>query len=71
MATDLLHPTGRCTCAGERRCEWCKRICRECDGDGRDFPGTGPCRRCMGSGWEPLGPGEVLTWGSGQKRVLR
>lgn len=23
-ATDLLHPTGRCTCYGEGTCEWCK-----------------------------------------------
>lgn len=23
LPTDPLHPTGRCTCAGEGRCEWC------------------------------------------------
>lgn len=23
--TDLLHPTGRCSCAGEGRCDWCRR----------------------------------------------
>lgn len=23
---DPLHPTGRCTCAGEGRCEWCRRV---------------------------------------------
>jgi hypothetical protein len=24
-ATDLFHPFGRCTCAGEGRCAWCRR----------------------------------------------
>ena len=23
---DPLHPTGRCTCAGEGRCAWCRRV---------------------------------------------
>lgn len=23
-ADAALHPTGRCTCAGEARCEWCR-----------------------------------------------
>lgn len=25
-----LHPTGRCTCAGEGECEWCQSHCLEC-----------------------------------------
>lgn len=36
---DPLHPTGRCTCTGESRCEWCQRICRRCHGDGLE-PGA-------------------------------
>lgn len=24
--TDPLHPEGRCTCAGEGQCDWCRRI---------------------------------------------
>lgn len=25
-ARDVLHPDGRCTCAGEGKCDWCERI---------------------------------------------
>lgn len=32
---DPLHPTGRCTCAGEGRCEWCRRVGNVLDEDGR------------------------------------
>lgn len=28
--TDVLHPTGHCSCAGEGRCAWCKRPCPGC-----------------------------------------
>lgn len=31
---DLLHPTGRCTCAGEGTCDWCSRVC--CAGCGKE-----------------------------------
>jgi len=24
--TDALHPNGRCTCGGEGKCVWCKRV---------------------------------------------
>ena len=27
---DPLHPTGRCTCAGEGRCEWCRKYEEPC-----------------------------------------
>ncbi len=26
QANDVLHPNGRCTCAGEGRCTWCRTI---------------------------------------------
>jgi hypothetical protein len=25
---EALHPAGKCTCAGEGRCEWCRREAR-------------------------------------------
>jgi hypothetical protein len=28
--SDLLHPDGRCTCAGEGTCEWCRTHCLGC-----------------------------------------
>jgi hypothetical protein len=43
-----LHPTGRCTCAGEGRCEWCRTICPVCGGGDVRCPscdGTGRTRR--------------------------
>ena len=27
---DPLHPTGRCTCHGEGRCEWCRKYEEPC-----------------------------------------
>lgn len=27
---DQLHPSGRCTCAGEGECEWCRTHCAHC-----------------------------------------
>lgn len=29
-AADPLHPTGRCRCAGEGTCRWCRARCLEC-----------------------------------------
>ena len=26
----ILHPFGRCTCAGEGTCEWCRLPCKSC-----------------------------------------
>lgn len=31
---DVLHPTGRCTCADAGTCPWCAKICQRCGGDG-------------------------------------
>jgi hypothetical protein len=32
---DALHPAGRCTCAGEGRCDWCTSValcgCKRCE----------------------------------------
>ncbi|MBZ4371498.1 hypothetical protein [Corallococcus sp. AS-1-6] len=28
----MLHPSGRCTCAGEGQCEWCRARCDACGG---------------------------------------
>jgi endonuclease III len=41
---DPLHPFGRCTCAGEGKCEWCQRLCPECAGGG--------CDVCKFDGWK-------------------
>ncbi|MFP2897828.1 hypothetical protein [Corallococcus sp. 4LFB] len=30
----MLHPSGRCTCAGEGLCEWCRARCDVCGGPG-------------------------------------
>ncbi|WP_147446635.1 hypothetical protein [Corallococcus sp. CA047B] len=30
QVTDAMHPTGRCTCAGEGACEWCRARCSIC-----------------------------------------
>lgn len=30
VAVDPLHPTGRCSCGGEGRCDWCKVPCEDC-----------------------------------------
>ncbi len=32
-AVDPLHPTGRCTCAGEGRCGWCHAAIHRIDTD--------------------------------------
>jgi len=37
-----LHPTGRCTCAGEGTCEWCKTHCADCGAPIRE---DGTCPR--------------------------
>jgi hypothetical protein len=39
---DPLHPTGRCTCAGEGDCEWCKAII-DCE-----FPDPCSCEEALG-----------------------
>lgn len=31
---DPLHPNGRCTCAGEGRCDWCQRIGNQVEEEG-------------------------------------
>jgi len=36
MGSDSLHPFGRCTCAGEGKCNWCRLPCGTC-GKGRAF----------------------------------
>lgn len=33
--SDPLHPTGRCVCAGEGQCDWCRRVGNTLDEDGR------------------------------------
>jgi len=38
-----LHPTGRCTCAGEGTCEWCKSHCLHC---GLTLQPSGSCMNC-------------------------
>lgn len=30
---DLFHPNGRCTCFGEGKCDWCKKIDKESEAD--------------------------------------
>ena len=37
---DVLHPSGRCTCAGDGECEWCKMHCVHC-GAGPEQHGPG------------------------------
>jgi hypothetical protein len=43
MTDATLHPSGRCTCAGEGSCEWCKTHCIEC---GMERDGDGLCPHC-------------------------
>jgi hypothetical protein len=52
LERDVLHPTGKCMCAGEGRCDWCSSIatcgCKmsECPGCGDgDAPDLCPARR--------------------------
>jgi hypothetical protein len=42
LASDLMHQTGRCECAGEGRCAWCQAT----------NEALGHCRMC--EQWEPL-----------------
>lgn len=41
----LLHPNGRCTCAGEGTCSLCNRVCQKCMGDA-----INGCSECNGTG---------------------
>ncbi len=58
-ATDLLHPTGRCTCGGEGECEWCKGLCPACLGDCYETQ----CPVCDSTGWRPDEP-ELPDYGA-------
>jgi hypothetical protein len=39
-----LHPTGRCTCAGEGTCEWCRTHCVHCGATEEQHTPTGDHR---------------------------
>lgn len=39
---DIMHPTGRCSCAGEGKCAWCRAHCFDCGV-------TLPCREHPGN----------------------
>lgn len=43
MRESVLHPSGRCTCAGDGTCEWCQSHCVEC---GFALDGDGHCENC-------------------------
>lgn len=55
---DELHPTGRCTCGGEGRCEWCHRACEACQGDCYETP----CEVCGSTGYRPEADYEALGY---------
>jgi hypothetical protein len=55
---DELHPTGRCTCGGEGRCEWCHRICEVCMGDCYETS----CGACGSAGYRPEPDYEALGY---------
>jgi len=48
IADQALHPTGRCTCAGEGTCEWCQTHCVHCGSALQDVRelGYGTCPHC-------------------------
>lgn len=46
----VLHPYGRCTCAGEGTCEWHRGRCESCWGSGEIRGCSIPCPDCDGSG---------------------
>lgn len=60
LSDDPLHPTGRCTCGGEGRCEWCQKICQTCGGDGVGEEAWLACGDCLGTGWRPDGDRRAL-----------
>lgn len=50
LPTDPLHPGGRCTCAGEGRCEWCRTTCLWCGAPHLDVGhpvDRASCARCL------------------------
>jgi len=50
----LLHPSGRCTCAGEGTCEWCKTHCVHCGAEAEQHgPGSTHYFEPHGEGHEP------------------
>ena len=54
MTDATLHPSGRCTCAGEGSCEWCKTHCVHCGAEAEQHgPGSTHYFEPHGEGHEP------------------
>jgi hypothetical protein len=54
--TQLLHPSGHCTCQGEGECNWCLEHCMECGGTTEQHPVTGDdLKQTFGADWEEQG----------------